>query len=250
MGGVPKAPAAPRLRAIREGWLRPVIEQLQADPDITRPPPAERHLRRAPSQARGPAPGAQASQCAPAPADGAYSRGRQTDRAPVSRRGTHGGVRRRTTRTRRCSGRAPGDAPGVARPVLRRRSRGELVRHQSLPRPRRRRAVGHLTSSCHNKVVEPTRASHTAALGGAFPAPIPPSAPPAQPVSSLPRSRPASATGIRHGCRSHAAGARPEITRVPRAASAGLIARGSTGYLPTRTGATWLRHPCTMAWYG
>jgi len=35
MGGVPKAPAAPRLRAIREGWLRPVIEQLQADPDIT-----------------------------------------------------------------------------------------------------------------------------------------------------------------------------------------------------------------------
>ncbi len=35
MGGVPKAPAAPRLRAIREAWLRPVLEQLQADPDIT-----------------------------------------------------------------------------------------------------------------------------------------------------------------------------------------------------------------------
>ena len=35
MGGVPKAPAAPRLRAIREAWLRPVLEQLQADPDVT-----------------------------------------------------------------------------------------------------------------------------------------------------------------------------------------------------------------------
>jgi hypothetical protein len=35
MSGVPKAPAAPRLRAIREAWLRPVIEQLEADPDIS-----------------------------------------------------------------------------------------------------------------------------------------------------------------------------------------------------------------------
>ena len=35
MSGVPRAPAAPRLRAIREAWLRPVIEQLKADPDIS-----------------------------------------------------------------------------------------------------------------------------------------------------------------------------------------------------------------------
>lgn len=35
MSGVPRAPAAPRLRAIREAWLRPVIEQLEADPDIS-----------------------------------------------------------------------------------------------------------------------------------------------------------------------------------------------------------------------
>ena len=35
MTGVPKAPAAPRLRAIREAWLRPVIGQLEADPDIS-----------------------------------------------------------------------------------------------------------------------------------------------------------------------------------------------------------------------
>ena len=34
MSGVPRAPAAPRLRAIREAWLRPVIEQLEADPAI------------------------------------------------------------------------------------------------------------------------------------------------------------------------------------------------------------------------
>ena len=165
MSGVPKAPAAPRLRAIREAWLRPVIGQLEADPggwfvvpgrgdaddwsDVDpvivvpddqvdryadaprllgpervalsfdarhnaprgagsvgvhyvidglpfnadwyiypdsqgawvarregglrspRPPPTERQLRRAPGQARSPAPGAQASRCAPAPADGA-----------------------------------------------------------------------------------------------------------------------------------------------------------------------------------
>lgn len=35
MSGVPKAPAAPRLRAIREAWLDPVIEQLEADPVIS-----------------------------------------------------------------------------------------------------------------------------------------------------------------------------------------------------------------------
>ena len=35
MSGVPKAPAAPRLRAIREAWLRPVIGQLEADPGIS-----------------------------------------------------------------------------------------------------------------------------------------------------------------------------------------------------------------------
>ena len=35
MSGVPRAPAAPRLRAIREAWLRPVIGQLEADPDIS-----------------------------------------------------------------------------------------------------------------------------------------------------------------------------------------------------------------------
>ena len=35
MSGVPKAPAAPRLRAIREAWLRPVIGQLEADPCIS-----------------------------------------------------------------------------------------------------------------------------------------------------------------------------------------------------------------------
>ena len=35
MSGVPRAPAAPRLRVIREAWLRPVIEQLEADPDIS-----------------------------------------------------------------------------------------------------------------------------------------------------------------------------------------------------------------------
>jgi hypothetical protein len=34
MSGLPKAPAAPRLRAIREVWLRPVMGQLEADPDI------------------------------------------------------------------------------------------------------------------------------------------------------------------------------------------------------------------------
>ena len=34
MSGVPKAPAAPRLRAIREAWVRPVIGQLEADPGI------------------------------------------------------------------------------------------------------------------------------------------------------------------------------------------------------------------------
>jgi hypothetical protein len=37
-------------------------------------------------------------------------------------------------------------------------------------------------------------------------------------------------------------GARPEITSVARAASAGLIARGSTGYLPARTGSWSTRH--------
>jgi predicted nucleotidyltransferase len=35
MSGVPKAPAAPRLRAIREAWLRSVIGQLEADPGIS-----------------------------------------------------------------------------------------------------------------------------------------------------------------------------------------------------------------------
>lgn len=35
MSGTPKAPASPRLRAIREAWLRRAIEQLEADPDIT-----------------------------------------------------------------------------------------------------------------------------------------------------------------------------------------------------------------------
>jgi predicted nucleotidyltransferase len=35
MSGVPRAPAAPRLRAIREAWLGPVLEQLQADPAIS-----------------------------------------------------------------------------------------------------------------------------------------------------------------------------------------------------------------------
>jgi predicted nucleotidyltransferase len=35
MSGAPKAPAAPRLRAIREAWLRPVIGQLEADPGIS-----------------------------------------------------------------------------------------------------------------------------------------------------------------------------------------------------------------------
>ena len=35
MSGIPKAPAAPRLRAIREAWLRSVIGQLEADPGIS-----------------------------------------------------------------------------------------------------------------------------------------------------------------------------------------------------------------------
>ena len=35
MSRLPKAPAAPRLRAVREAWLRPVIGQLEADPDIS-----------------------------------------------------------------------------------------------------------------------------------------------------------------------------------------------------------------------
>jgi predicted nucleotidyltransferase len=35
MSGIPKAPAAPRLRAIREVWLRRAIERLEADPAVS-----------------------------------------------------------------------------------------------------------------------------------------------------------------------------------------------------------------------